>query len=170
MTALHPIRFAAVLVLTAFAPLAVAQTSGLDGLLVSIPGVLGIAAVTLGLAPLRSEGSRALVKLGAGLVFIAVLGAGLFRLVAPGTLLIATAGVVVVWDAGDRAISLGEQLGRVARTRRLEAVRAGGTLLVGGVAVVLAPVVGGLGSPGLPLAALAALLVAVLLLTAALHG
>lgn len=149
---------------------AISQTSGLDEMIVTVPGVVGIAAVTLGIAPVRGDGSRTLVKLGAGAVFVSVLGAGLFRLVAPRTLLIATAGTVVVWDAGDRAISLGEQLGRVARTRRLEAVRAGGTLLVGAVAVVLAPVVEGFGSSGLPLSALAALLVAVLLLTAALHG
>lgn len=149
---------------------AISQTSGLDEMIVTVPGVVGIAAVTLGIAPVRGNGSRMLVKLGAGAVFVSVLGAGLFRLVAPQTLLVATAGAVVVWDAGDRAISLGEQLGRVARTRRLEAVRISGTLLVGAVAVVLAPVVEGFGSPGLPLSALAALLVAVLLLTAALHG
>lgn len=149
---------------------AVAQTNGLDELVVTAPAVVGIAAVTLGLAPVRGSGSRTLVKLGAGSVFLAVLGAGLFRLVAPRTLLVATVGTIVVWDVGDRAINLGEQVGRVGRTRRLEAVRAGGTLLVGGLAVAIAPVVEGFGSSGLPLSALAALLVAVLLLTAALHG
>lgn len=150
--------------------LALARTNGLDEALVTLPGVLGVAAVVLGVAPARGSGSRTLVKLGTAGAFLSVLGAGLFNVVPTRTLLVATAGTVVAWDAGDRAISLGEQLGRLAQTRRLEAVRTGSTLLVGAVAVALAPIVEGFGSPGLPLAALVALLVSVLLLTAALHG
>jgi hypothetical protein len=149
---------------------AAATTNGFDELLVALPGACGVAVLGVALAPVRGGGSRTAVKLGTGLVYVSVLAAGLFRLAPLQTLLVATVGTVVAWDAGDRAIVLGKQVGRVARTRRLEAVRSGTGLLVGALAVVVAPVVVGAGTSGLPLSALAALLVAVLLLTAALHG
>lgn len=149
---------------------ALSTAQGFAGLIVTIPGVVGVFVLGLALVPVRGSGSRTLVKVGTGAAFVAVLAAGLFRLAPLRTLLVAGTGTVVAWDAGERAINVGEQLGRVAATRRTEAVHAVGSLLVGGVAVGTGSVVAGVGSPGLPLAALAALLVSVLLLTAALHG
>jgi hypothetical protein len=152
------------------AGIAVTTAGPLAAVIVTLPGAVGVLALAAAVIPLRGSGSRWLGKLGAGAAFVAVLAAGLFQLVTLRTLLAAGVGTVVAWDAGERAINVGDQLGRLASTRRLEAVRAGGSLLVGAVAVGLGTVAAGVGSPGLPLSALAGLLVAVLLLTAALHG
>lgn len=149
---------------------AVATAGALAATIVTLPGVVGVLALALAVVPIRGTGSRWLGKVGAGLVFVTVLAAGLFQLATLRTLLVAAAGTVVAWDANERATNVGEQLGRLAETRRLEAVHAAGSLAVGVVAVGVGTVAAGLGSPGLPLSALAGLLVAVLLLTAALHG
>jgi hypothetical protein len=152
------------------AAFALSLIRGLAGLIVTVPGVVGVPLLALALVPVYGSGSRTLVKAGTGAVFVAVLAAGLFRYVSLQTLLVAGVGTIVAWDLAERAINVGEQLGRVAETRRLEAVHGVGSGLVGSVAVGSGVVVAGVGSSGLPLSALAALLVAVLLLTAALHG
>ena len=83
--------------------------------------------------------------------------------------LVGAGGAVVAWDLLDNAISLGEQLGREADTRRTEVVHAGGSVAVAlGVAAGsygLYSVAGG----GKPLSALVFLLVAVVALTSVLR-
>lgn len=159
--------FGAWVVALGFAATAAAD---LGQMLVSLPGMAGLLALVLGLAPLRGSGSRGLLKLGTAGVTVSVLAAGLFMSVPLRTLLVCGAATIVAWDAGEHAINVGEQLGRHAETRRLEAAHGAGSLLVGGVAVGAGTVISGVGSSGLPLPALALLLASVLLLTGALHG
>ncbi|MFB6165573.1 MAG: hypothetical protein ABEJ31_10480 [Haloarculaceae archaeon] len=148
----------------------VAGRGGPSRTLELLPGAVGMAVLALGLIPYRGNGSRGALKVGAGLLFVGVLAAGLFRDVTLRTLLLSGVGTVVAWDAGDHAIGVGEQLGRRATTRRSEAVHVGGSLLVGAVAVTAGEFVADLGSPAGSLTSLSLLLVAVVCLTAALHG
>jgi hypothetical protein len=55
----------------------------------------------------------------------------------------ALVGAVLVWDAGEFGVTLGEEIGRRANTRRAELVHATGTLAVGGVGAGVALLIGG---------------------------
>lgn len=149
---------------------AATTTADLGQMLVTLPGMAGLLALALGLAPLRGSGSRGLLKLGTAGVTLSVLAAGLFMSVPLRTLLICGAATIVAWDLGEHAVNVGEQLGRHVETRRLEAAHGAGSVLVGGVAVGAGTVISGVGSSGLPLPALALLLASILLLAGALHG
>jgi hypothetical protein len=151
------------------AGLAVASVSGIPSLATVGFGVAGVLVVGLGTLPLRGTGSRLFVKGGTALLLLSVVAAGLFREATLVVLLVAAAGVVVTWDAAENAITLGEQLGRSTGTWRVEATHLGGTGLAAGAAVVAGLFAQDLGTPGLDLHSLALLLVAVTLLTLALH-
>jgi hypothetical protein len=130
------------------------------GLLVGLVGLLGLAA---GL----TRGSRTAVTLGAAGLFAGALLAGAEG--APvGPVLVGAAAAVVAWDVATTAVSVGEQLGRAAETRRLEATRALASAGVGVVTVSLSYGVYLAGAGGRPVAALLFLLVAAVLLVAAL--
>lgn len=135
----------------------------------TVPGVLGIVLLGLAVVPLRGSGTRWLVKAGAGALFLSVILAGLFRAAPVGTLLVAMAGTVVAWDAGEHAIDVGRQLGRGARTRRLDMAHVGATIVVGGVAVLVGHAVDGMQAGELSLSAFAVLFLALIALTVALH-
>lgn len=95
-------------------------------------GALGVVLIAAGVL----RGARAAVTVGALLAVGGVLAAGLASAPVPG-LLVGTAAAVLAWDLGEQAINVGEHLGRVASTRRLELVHAAnGTLVaVAGIAV-----------------------------------
>lgn len=135
----------------------------------ALPGLLGVLLFGAGAVPVRGEGSRTLVKLGAGFVLIGVLVAGVFDAVPAGTLVAGATAAVVGWDLGENAVNVGEQLGRAASTWRTEGVHAAGAVTVGIAAVLTGDLVDGIGSSGLSLPALALLLVAVVLFSIALH-
>ncbi len=145
---------------------AITRTSGFIRL---IPGLVGILVLALALVPVRGSGSRTLVKIGTGLVFLGVIASGIFNAVPLGALLLAGAATVVAWDAGEHAINVGEHLGRRADTRETEFVHVVGTGIVALLAVEAAKFSGGVGPDGLSLGALVLLLVAVVLLVVALH-
>lgn len=132
-----------------------------------LPGLLGAWLLAAGLAPVRVGWERRLVATGSGLVFLAVLTSGLVRTTSLTSLLVAGALTVLAWDAAENAVSLGAQMGSRARTRRAELVHSAASALVAAVAVLLALSVHRLDVDGLPLAALAALLVAGVVLTLA---
>lgn len=137
-------------------------------LLVVIPGMIGAQLLVFGLFPIEDRGSRALVKSGAGCLIVSVLIAGLFH--APAVILLASAvGVVVVWDAAEHAIDVGEQLGNQARTFDIEVTHVSGTLIVGAIAFPTALFVSGFGPSGLSLSQFVVLIGAALLFTLALH-
>ncbi|WP_435317341.1 DUF7519 family protein [Haloarchaeobius sp. TZWSO28] len=133
------------------------------------PALLGALLVAIGLAPGRGKRTRTLLKAGSGFVFLAVLVAGVTKQASFDSLLLAGVAAVVAWDAGETAVNVGEQLGQEPTTWPVESVHLFGTLVVGAITVGLGRVAQGLGTPGLPLTQFAFLLVAVVVLTAALH-
>lgn len=146
--------------------LAVSQSSGYLRLLPAVTGVLVLGA---GLVPVHGTGSRGLVKVGTGLLYLAMLVSGVFQSVALGALLLAGTASVVAWDAGEHAISVGEHLGRRSGTSEVEVVHVAGTVGLGVVAMTTARLSGGAGLSGLSLPSLALVLVAVLFFSLALH-
>ncbi|MBX0324295.1 hypothetical protein EGH21_14795 [Halomicroarcula sp. F13] len=145
------------------------QGGPLSELLRLVPGFLGLAVLAAALVPVRGDGSRSLVKLGAGGLFACVVLAGLFQ-TADLTLLLGTAvGTIVAWDAGEHAIGVGEHLGRGATTWRLEASHVLATTLVGAVGAAVVLFARGFANDGLSLASFAMVFVALVLLTVALR-
>jgi hypothetical protein len=120
------------------------------------------------LAPAVINGSRRLVHAGAIALLAGVVVGGAGDAPELWTL-VATVAAVVAWDAGQNAISLGEQLGRRADTARAEVVHTAATVALGtttaGVAYVLYQVAGG----SRPLSGVVFLLVAVAILLQALR-
>ncbi len=109
-------------------------------LLVLLALVLALAlTVALGLVLTTNavpDGAEA-VGLGAGLLFLATVGAGAAG-VHPLLVLGSGAAALFVWDVGENASGLGRQLGRSAETSRGELVHGGASALVAGGAVAVA--------------------------------
>lgn len=147
--------------------LAAVESPRVSEFLTVAPGLVAVPVVAVGL--LRGTGSRLLVKAGAGGLFVAVLVGAVVQEASFDALLASTAAGVVAWDSGEQAINVGEQLGREARTRSVEAVHVLATSVVAGLAVLLLAELRGLGAAELPLVAFVLLLVGGVLLAAALH-
>lgn len=147
---------------------AVAETAEPSGLLRLLPGLVGVFAVGLALAPVRRGWSRGLLKIGTALALVSVLVCGILRQADYWTLAASTAAAVVTWDLGENAVGIGEQLGRKAETTAIETTHALGSGLVGAVAVFAGDAAGDIGTGGLSLPSLALVLLALLFLSAAL--
>jgi hypothetical protein len=164
-------------VLTALAAPGLVGAVGLSAVLVDDPvtlvktvfGATGVAMTGVAMLLGSRRSSRSLLKLGAGTLLCCVLAGGVLRSASQTTLLVGVAGTVLAYDLGENAVSLGDQLGRTAPTRTVEAVHALGSLAVAGIAVLAARTVDGVGTPGMSLTSLSLLLVAVVLLLAAVH-
>ncbi|PAU85111.1 hypothetical protein CK500_00100 [Halorubrum salipaludis] len=117
--------------------------------------LVGLAALGLLAGSLRRSHRLLSWAAGIGAVGIAVAG---YRGGAVEPLLAAGVALALAWDLADHGVSLGEQVGREARTRRNVAVHAGTNLLAGGlsIAVVYGAYLAAAGSQ--PVAALALLL------------
>lgn len=89
----------------------------------------------------------------AGVIFGGIAGAG------PESLLVGVVAAVVAWDVGHYGITLGEQLGREARTSRVETVHLAGSLAVGAVTAGVGYGAFVTAAGGLPVASLVFLLV-----------
>lgn len=101
-------------------------TSGFYSWLALAVGVSGLVLLAVGLV----RGATAAVTTGSfGLFGSAVVAGVQGAPVEP--ILVSVVAVVVAWDVGGTAISLGKQLGRETETRRLEAVHAIGSVAVG---------------------------------------
>lgn len=125
-----------------------------------LPGVVGLVALAAGLFPVRVGWERPLVTAGTGLVFVAVLAAGVLRDATLTSLLAAGALTILAWDSAENAVSLGRQVGADAATVRATLARGAVGGVVAGGAILLTLGVVRLDVDGLPFAALAALLVA----------
>jgi len=134
-----------------------------------LPGLLGVAVLTAALLPVRGKGSRLLVKFGAGGLFTCVVLAGLFETADLPLLLGATVGSVLAWDAADNAVGVGTQLGRHARTWRLEVTHLLSTAVVGLAGILAVWGVRQVATTGLSLPAFAMVFLAALLLVGALR-
>lgn len=89
-------------------------------------GAVGAIIFAVGLV--RSHQSA--LDAGALVVFAGIVVGGLEQTAVEPTV-IGTISVVVAWDLGHSAVALGDQLGREAQTRRLEAVHVVSSLLIG---------------------------------------
>lgn len=134
-----------------------------------VPGLLGVALVGIALVPVRGRGSRWSLRVGVALAFLGVLASAVLQETTPGVQLLAGTLCIVAWDLGENAISVGTQLGRRARTWSIEAVHGVATLVVAWLAIRLSRVASGVQPPTTSLSAFVLLVVAVLVLTAALH-
>ncbi|AQL44622.1 hypothetical protein BV210_17785 (plasmid) [Halorientalis sp. IM1011] len=135
-----------------------------------LPGLVGLSLLVLGLGPIWKGRERLLFSAGTGLVFVSPLVAAVLYETTTVTLLIAGVCTVLAWDLAERAVNLGEQVGREARTYSVELLNGGATLAVGGVAIALVQGVAGANVTGLPLLALAGLLAAAFTLLVALYN
>ena len=127
-------------------------------------GALALTCVVLSVFPLKQSWARGLngfaaVLFSCSLVFLAWIStpSGLRILLGVGL-------TIIAWDMAEHAITLGEDVGRSARTYPVTGVHFIGSLGVGLVAGVVAVVVSRVALPAVPIAALALLLSAMLVL------
>jgi len=150
------------------ASLVAGAVAALSALLAAPVGgaLVGVAAVGLLAGSLRRSPRTLSWAAGIGAVGIAAAG---YRGGAVEALLSAGVALALAWDLADHGVSLGEQVGREARTRRNVVVHAGTNLLVGGlsVAVVYGAYLAAAGNQ--PIAALALLLFGAVALASALR-
>lgn len=126
--------------------------------------------VLVGLGLVR-EGATGRTVAAAGLVLSAMASAGAHPLV----LVALVVGAVVVWDVGEFAVGIGQEVGRDADTGRIQAIHAAGSVGVGVVTVLFAGTAYGLvqvlnASGRVALLALAAAVTGSFLLVAAIRG
>lgn len=124
----------------------------------------------LGFIPERAAGTR-LAVVGTIVALVAAAGAGASRLAVIGGI----AAAIVVWDVGEYGVSLREELGDEATTRRGEFVHAGASLAVGGALLFGADgfarlLEGSTLEGAIPLPALALAAVAAVAMTAVIRG
>lgn len=111
-------------------------------------------------------GRRRAVAVGAGLAFCGVVLAGLAG-AGTGRLLIGVAAAVLAWDAGEGAITVGEQVGQEGLRAEVVHTLASAFVALGGTAGAYALFL--IGGGGRPFAALAALLLAAIAIASALR-
>lgn len=148
----------------------VAMLGSLAALTVSgVPSGLGIGAIG-GVALLGAAyaGSRKLLDIAAAVMFFGIVFAGIGG-GKPVSLLVSLVGLVVAWDLSEYAISIGEQLGRDAPTRRVELVHAAETSLVGAGGAAIGYGVFRVAGGNQPASSLAILLLGGILITWALR-
>lgn len=104
-----------------------------------IPGLVGFVVLSTGAIEAGKQGyGRALLIAGTGLLVISVLVSGVLLGSSQVLLLVATAAAIVAWDVGEQGINLGQQVGRGARSWRVEVVHALGAMVVGLTAIGVA--------------------------------
>lgn len=113
-------------------------------------------------------GARRAVTLGAVGLFGGAAVAGIFG-AAPGPTLVAATAAVVAWDLGGNAVSVGEQLGREAPTRRGELAHAAAGTAVAAATAGFGYVLYRLAAGGQPVGALVFLLVGAVVIASALR-
>ena len=152
--------------------LAVVEPDRLSRQLELVPGLIGVTLLALGVRPAsdRRIRSRYLVGAGAAFVVIAAFTSGVIYGAGRTSLLVATALAVLAWDAGEQAVSLGEQVGRRAETAAVTLVHVGASAVVGVAAVALAGGIYAVNVTGASLFALVLLLGAAIVLSAALYA
>lgn len=123
-------------------------------------GAVGAVVLAVGLVRSRQTALDA----GALVLFGGLVVGGLERMAVEPTV-VGTIAIVVAWDLAHSAVALGDQLGRDARTLRLEAVHVVSSLLIGLLAGTAGYAVYVVAGGSQPVAAVALLLLAAVLLT-----
>lgn len=137
-------------------------------LLTAVFGVVGTIILTIGLLPTDGPGSRLLVKLGTGGLFVAVLLAAVGD-VSDRAILLAGIGTILVWDAAEHAINVGEHLGTTAGTVSIELIHVAASSAIGAGALVLVLVFTQITPGDLSLVQFMGVLGTIVLFTLALH-
>lgn len=145
--------------------LAMAGSAPFSGLAIPF-GLLGLLFLGTGLFVKRS---RQWVSLGVTSLFIGVLIVGMLGLAPPSMLLASAVGVLVAWDVGQHAVTIGEQFGRTTPTRRGELFHAAASIVVGVLAAGIGYTIYLLGSEGQPALAMILLLLGAVALVWALR-
>lgn len=107
--------------------LAMAATAPYSGLAILF-GLVGLLSIGAGLF---TKGSRRWLGFGVTSLFIAMLAVGILGQAPPSMLVVGAVGLLVSWDVGQHAITIGEQMGRNAPTQRGEVAHAAGSSIVG---------------------------------------
>jgi hypothetical protein len=144
--------------------LSVLAPGGLFKRIVFLGGALALAFVTLGVFPLKPSWARGLNGFAAVLFSCSLVCLAWIATPSGLQILLGVGLTIVAWDMAEHAITLGADVGRSARTYPVTGVHFIGSLGVGLVAGVVAVVVSGVALPAVPIAALALLLGAVLVL------
>lgn len=154
--------------LAVVASLAAAAVASLAVLVAAPIGAPLLAAATVGLVAGSFRRSHRLLSWAAGIGLVGLAVAG-YRGGSVEPLLVGGVALAVAWDVADHGLSVGEQVGREARTRRNVAVHAGTSLLAGAlsVGVVYGVYLAAAGSQ--PVAALALLLFGAVVLASVLR-
>lgn len=134
----------------------------------SVPAILFAASGTVSLIGGIRIGKQQAVLLGATALSVAILLASVSG-AQPIPLLIATVANVLAWDSGERAITLGEQLGGKASTQEIEVMHSATTGGVLTAAALGSYIVFRITTGAQPALALVTLLIAALLLIVALE-
>lgn len=130
--------------------------------LLAIPfGFVGLILVAGGIAYAYS---RAWLTVGIAMTLVGALLSGGYGAIPVELMILGIGATLVSWDVGQYGISVGNQLGRQARTHRLEIVHAATTTIVLGIFGLFAYAVYLLGSPGQPAGAVALALIGVMFL------
>ncbi|MFC7157948.1 hypothetical protein ACFQPA_21245 [Halomarina halobia] len=133
-------------------------------------GLLGVPLLALGLVPISRRAARRLISAGFALVVVGTVFSATVGGASTLSLLGSLVAAVVAWDAGERAINLGDQLGTDARTWPVELAHSGATAAFGCVSVALALALSEANVTGVPLAGLALLLGAAVTLMVVLYA
>lgn len=136
--------------------------------LVLVPAVLGLAILSAAVVPIRGSGSRALARVGSGLLLLSVLVVGAIGETTVAELVVAFVAIVIAWDSADNAIGLGRQIGRTAPTLRAELAHIVGTITAGLAGIGITRTVGTVGSAAIGLVELFLLLLAAVVFVVAL--
>lgn len=137
---------------------------GLFERLAFLGGALATACVVLGVFPLKRSWARGLNGVGATLFGCSLVFLAWMSTLPALQILLGIGLTIVAWDTADHAISLGEDVGRSARTYPVTGVHFVGSLGVGLAAGAVALVTARVELPAVPVAALALLLGALLVL------
>lgn len=149
----------------------IAVLAGVTGVILAAPGgftPMGLAA--LGLPPLvlgAFQGRRRYVSVGSLLLASGAIVGGVGGAPEP-TVVAAMAATFVAWDVAEHGVGLGEQVGRVARSRNAVLAHAAGSTAIASSTTIAAILLFTVGPSGRPLRALLLLLVGAVLIAVAL--
>jgi hypothetical protein len=146
------------------------RTAAISPVIEVVPGVVGVYVLALALGPVWPDDERLLLSAGTGLMLLSViLSLAVYETNATGVV-VAGIATILAWDLAEQAVNLGEQVGREPRTHWAELVHGTATAGVGVVAGGVVLLFVSIDVTGVPLAGLAGLLGASLMLTLALYN
>ena len=147
---------------------AIALVAALVGVGLSAPFTVlsipfGLAGLALAAMALTYKPSSGWFTIGVALMFAGALISGGFGVLPPEVMLLAIGSIIVSWDAGQHAVSLGNQIGRQTRSHRNQLVHSAATVLAVTIASGALFVVFAIGGDGHPAPAVALIIIGIVL-------